>query len=133
VCIYHGQYDKNYTLDYFYCKRRKRLVTLEVKGLKEMVNRLKRRFAAQCDYLILPIIYGGVHFSRHYRDAAGLHDFAGQCCERHTAPFYRVVSGFSLVFLVFLSFSPLRLVRPSVDCLKNDSILDRSRASRLHR
>lgn len=34
------------------------------------------KIADRCDYLISSIISCSVHFSRHYRDAAGLRDFA---------------------------------------------------------
>lgn len=69
---------------------------------------------------------------------ADLLDFAGQCWERRT--FYKVVSSSHVACLVsvflflFLRGSPCSSDRPCmpVVCLKNDSILDRSRASRLH-
>lgn len=52
-----------------------------MKGLRK-INRWKWRLTDRCNYVISPIICGGIHFSHYYRDAASLHDFAGQCCER---------------------------------------------------
>lgn len=86
------------------------------------------------------IISGKVHSSHHYRDTAvaRLRDFTGHCWERRT--FYKVVSSshFACLVSVFLYLllrgspcSSERRCMPVV-CLKNDSILDRSRASRLH-